>query len=184
MSRKNTIELPAARYDELSRRNLAARTKKPLKRDLPKAGIPAHVPAVPERATVPMRNPSKPLKPIPTEHNEQVAVIDWWRIYAATHKIPEYLLFAIPNGANKSMASAAKFKREGLRKGIPDLCLAVARGKYHGLYMEMKRLVGSHPSPEQRDMANLLRAQHYEVFFCYGATHAIRVIIDYLALKA
>lgn len=197
MSRKNTIELPAARYAELQARNRAARTADPrkgrhelfdgsnhVKLDLPKTGIPAHVAYPSERLEARFKRTSKPLKaPVPTEHAEQAAVIQWWAVYAAQHKLPECLLFAIPNGANKSIASAAKFKREGLRKGVPDLMLAIPRGRYHGLFMEMKRLTGSRATDEQRNMANLLRAQGNEVFFCYGAAHAIRVITDYLALK-
>ena len=116
---------------------------------------------------------------IPTEHEEQAAVIQWWAGYAAQHKIPENLLFAIPNGANKSMASAAKFKREGLRKGVPDLFLAVPRG-FHGLFLEMKRTVKAQVSDEQYYFAEGLMDQGYRVVFCFCAENAIRVIKEYL----
>lgn len=119
-------------------------------------------------------------KIVPTEHEEQAKVIKWWNIYAPLHRIPEVLLFAIPNGANKSIASAVKFKREGLRKGIPDLCLAKACGKYHGLYIEMKRLLGSRTSVVQSAVHGIFRLQGYCVIVCNTADRAIEAIEDYL----
>ena len=120
---------------------------------------------------------------IPTEHEEQAAVIQWWAGYAAQHKIPENLLFAIPNGANKSMATAAKFKREGLRKGVPDLFLAVSRGGFHGLFVEMKRVKNSYASDDQNYFSCLLMGEGYEMYFCFGAEPAIRVIKEYLGVE-
>ena len=127
--------------------------------------------------------PKKPVKRIPTEHEEQAAVIQWWAGYAAQHKIPENLLFAIPNGANKSMATAAKFKREGLRKGVPDLFLAVSRGGFHGLFVEMKRVKNSYASDDQNYFSCLLMGEGYEMYFCFGAEPAIRVIKEYLGVE-
>ena len=117
---------------------------------------------------------------IPTEHEEQAAVIKWWEVYAAQHKIPENLLFAIPNGANKSMAMAAKFKREGLRKGAPDLFLAIGKKGTYGLFIELKRTKGAQPSIEQRAFCNLLITQGYLTYICYGAEIAIQMIKEYL----
>ena len=71
------------------------------------------------------------------EHDEQVTVIEW----ADTHskKFPELAwLFAIPNGGHRSKAQAGKLKAEGVRKGVADLCLPVARHGYNALYIEMK----------------------------------------------
>lgn len=130
-------------------------------------------------ATMPPKT-KKPVERIPTEHIEQVAVCQWWKGYAAQHKIPENLLFAIPNGANKSMASAAKFKREGLRKGVPDLFLAISMKGWHGLFIEMKRVKRSYASDEQIEVGGLLVKQGYEVYFCLGAEQAIKVIKEYL----
>ena len=117
---------------------------------------------------------------IPTEHEEQSEVIKWWAGYAAQHKIPENLLFAIPNGSHKSMASAAKFKREGLRKGTSDLCLAIARKNYHGMYVELKRTKGAYVSDDQEEFGRLVTNEGYNFWVCYGAEHAIRVIKEYL----
>ena len=112
---------------------------------------------------------------IPTEHQEQTAVIQW----CDQHPIAK-LIFAIPNGANKSPATAAKFKREGLRKGVADLFLPVARSGFYGLFIEMKRRKGSVTSPEQVTFAAQVHKQGYCYFVCYGAENAIGVIARYL----
>lgn len=113
--------------------------------------------------------------PVPTEHAEQCAVIEW----CDQHPIAKHI-FAIPNGSHKSPAAANKFKREGLRSGYPDLGLDVARRGYHGLRIELKRTKGSVTSDVQRIWGNFLRSQGYFWVLCFGAEDAISVIDWYL----
>lgn len=113
---------------------------------------------------------------IPTEHQEQCRVIDWCNAHPIANCI-----FAIPNGSHKSQAMAAKFQREGLRKGVPDLFIPLARGKWHGLFIEMKRVKGSVTSPDQIDYINLLIDNGYRAQICHGADEAINLIAEYLA---
>lgn len=118
--------------------------------------------------------------PVPTEHEEQAVVIAWWSMYAPLKKIDYRLLFAIPNGSDKSPAQAAKFKREGLRPGVPDLLLALPRNGKAGLFIEMKRIGGRvKPGSEQDQYIQLLRAVGYEAVECAGADEAIAVIERY-----
>ena len=114
--------------------------------------------------------------PVPTEHQEQAAVIAWCDQHRETKHI-----FAIPNGCHKSMPSAAKFRREGLRKGIPDLMVPVARSGFHGLFIEMKRTKGSVTSAEQLAWFSVLRREGYAAYACKGAADAIAVIELYLS---
>lgn len=57
---------------------------------------------------------------------------------------PEYrqLLFAIPNGGARNVITGAMLKRQGVRKGIPDLFLSIPQVKtnwhINGLYIEFK----------------------------------------------
>lgn len=120
--------------------------------------------------------------PAPTEHQEQCAVITWFDSFAPTRGLDPRLLFAIPNGSNKSPASAMKFKREGLRSGVMDLMLATSIHTLNGLFVEMKRVRGSTTSPEQLQMAELFREQGYRVVLCKGADEAIAAIKNYLGV--
>ena len=123
-------------------------------------------------------------KPVPTEHQEQVAVIQWFNVQ---HKALKGRLIAVPNGAHLAgsqklrCAKMARMKAEGLSPGFPDLFLPVARGGFHGLAIEMKRVKGSATSKEQQDWLEWLTAQGYMAVLCKGADAAIETIKGYLA---
>lgn len=123
------------------------------------------------------------LKPRPTEHDEQCALMVHVGYYLG--RWPELaLLYAIPNGGQRSKAVAGKLKAEGVKPGVPDLCLPVPRGGFHGLYIEMKR-VGERDatSPAQKAWHAALRAQGYRVVVCEGEAEAMAVIIEYMRLE-
>jgi len=117
----------------------------------------------------------KAVELVPTEHQEQCRVIAW----CDAHPIAK-TIFSIPNGSHKSPAMAAKFKREGLRPGVPDLFLPVAIKPNHGLFIEMKRVKGSRATLEQVQWASLLVIRGYDYQLCYGADDAIDAIKKYL----
>jgi hypothetical protein len=101
---------------------------------------------------------------------------------AALHerKWPELkLLHAIPNGGYRHVATAVALKKEGVKRGVPDLDLPVARGGYHGLRIEMK--VGKNrPTKEQRWWLKELTRHGYLCCVCYSAAEAWRCISEYL----
>lgn len=118
---------------------------------------------------------------IPTEAEEQAAVIKW----AADHrqKRPELrLLFHIPNGEYRDMNTARRLKALGVRGGYPDLALDVPRGAYHGLRIELKRRSGGAVSREQDAWLSALAQQGYAVAVALGAHEAVSIITTYLAL--
>lgn len=117
-----------------------------------------------------------------SEHDEQCALIEWWTIFAQTRRIHPSLLYAIPNGGARHAAVAAKLKAEGVRKGIPDLMLAMARGQYHGLYVEMKA-TGGRTTVEQKAMLDEFSKQGYCTVVALGADEARVAITEYLAQK-
>ena len=41
-------------------------------------------------------------------------------------------------GGKRDAKTATILKRQGVKAGVPDLHLPVARGGYHGLYIELK----------------------------------------------
>lgn len=116
---------------------------------------------------------------VPTEDEEQMAVISWAQMQLG--RWPELQwLHHIPNGGKRGKVEAARFKAMGVKAGVPDLCLPVARGRYHGLYIEMKRREGGRLSRDQRDWIDGLRKNGYSVWRCDGHREAIGVLEAYL----
>ena len=129
-----------------------------------------------------LRNQSKPERtattlPAPTEQQEQEAVIQWAR--ASIARLPGLeLLFHVPN------ENAHHKVRQGVAAGVPDLCLPIARGGWHGLWIELKRADHSNvPSPAQRAWLERLIAEGYRCAVCYGANEAIDSIERYLEMR-
>jgi hypothetical protein len=120
-----------------------------------------------------------------SEHDEQVALFQMAALHEA--RIPELrCLFAIPNGGHRHKAVAAKLKAEGVKAGVPDVCLPVPGDwsfydgyKSHALYIEMK--VGKNkPTEKQTAWIKELRTANNRVEVCYSADEAWKVITDYL----
>jgi hypothetical protein len=73
-----------------------------------------------------------------TEHAHQVALFCWCSQNTITY--PDLSkLFAIPNGGERNIIVAARLKAEGVKSGVSDLMLPVARQGFHGLFIEMKK---------------------------------------------
>ena len=122
---------------------------------------------------------------LPSEHQSQSAVIAWWQLACHGYGLPPFALYAVPNAARRSFALAARMKAEGMRAGIPDLCLARPRYKgnamrYAGLYVEMKRKGTGTVSDAQGAVLDYLRTSGYAAMVCYSADEAIEVIKEYL----
>ena len=120
--------------------------------------------------------------PCATEEQEQAAVFQWAALME--NQLPELeLLHHIPNGGLRSKTEAVRFKRTGVKAGIPDICLPVARGAWHGLYIELKRKDGGKLSSAQALMMSKLISQNYFAVCCHGAEDACAVIYEYLTGK-
>lgn len=116
-----------------------------------------------------------------SEHAEQASLITWCRLHEYKH--PELsLLFAIPNGGHRHIVVAHKMKKEGVKSGVPDLFLPVARGDYHGLFIEMK-VVGGRPSQNQAVWIENLTQQGYMTIVCFNWIVAKEAILKYLSLS-
>ena len=115
----------------------------------------------------------------PTEEQEQAAVFEW--VSLMQKQFPELaLLHHIPNGGDRHPAVAAKLKAQGVKAGVPDLCLPVARGGFHGLYIELKRRKGGRVSDDQQAWIGELSAQGYRAEVCHGAEEACDLLYQYL----
>jgi len=116
-----------------------------------------------------------------TEHQEQAMLITWAR-HTESHWPELALLHAIPNGGWRGYKTGKMLKAEGLKPGVPDLCLPVARHGYHGLYLEMKSKKGR-VRPEQRWWLDALTEQGYLAVVCKGFAQGVDVITEYLGDK-
>ena len=70
---------------------------------------------------------------VPTESEEQQWLFKW-AAYESAARSELKLLYHIPNEGKRSRATGGRLRAEGLKKGVPDVCLPVARGNCHGLY--------------------------------------------------
>lgn len=117
----------------------------------------------------------------PLESQEQQAIFQWAGIME--NHVPELrLMYHIPNGGLRNKPVAVRLTAEGVRRGVPDMCLPVARQGYHGLYIELKRRKGGTVEPEQKEWIELLNAQGYKAEICRGFDEARAVIEEYLGI--
>lgn len=115
----------------------------------------------------------------PHESQEQMALFQWVGLSQA--KIPELrLLHHIPNGGSRNVVEAHNLRLQGVRKGVPDICLPVPSGQYHGLYIELKRRIGGAVSDEQRGWLDALNRMGYRAVVCKGWESARDEILRYL----
>ena len=102
------------------------------------------------------------------ESKHQEAVIKWSQQPSTRSKWPELaLLHHVKNETQGGARQVAMDKAMGVKKGVPDLCLPVPRGTYHGLYIEMKNDVGR-ASQEQKWWGERLTEQGYRWEVCHG----------------
>jgi hypothetical protein len=121
------------------------------------------------------------------EHFEQVQIFQW--AHGTKHRpgailrYPELeLLHAIPQQAARSKAGYIWMYREGVRSGVPDIHLPVARGDYYGLWIELKRTDAGKPTAHQNWwIEKLQKAGHYAVVV-HGASAAVDAIRWYCEL--
>lgn len=92
------------------------------------------------------------------------------------------LIYHVPNGGHRVKAVAAKLKAQGVKAGIPDLVLPMARGGYFGLYIEFKAKppYDTAVSPSQDACIQALLEQGYLAIVCRGAIDASEAIRAYL----
>ena len=112
-----------------------------------------------------------------SETTEQICLMNWAK--QNEKFIPELkLLYHVPNEGKRSNGSI--LKAAGLKAGVPDLCLPVARRGFNGLYVEMK--YGSNkPTEKQREFMQQLQQEGNYVAVAYSMEQAREIIRHYLA---
>ena len=89
------------------------------------------------------------------------------------------MLFHVKNETAEGAGRVAADRIQGVKKGVPDLCLPVARGPYHGLWIEMKNERGR-VSDAQQWWVSRLTEQNYMAAVCHGWEAAVKLLEWYL----
>jgi len=110
-----------------------------------------------------------------SESTEQIILIARIR-----HFHEGLIVYSVPNGGKRDPKEAARLKREGVLAGVPDVVLAAPRGRWHGLYIEMKRETGGRLSDAQTRIQAALVAEGYRVLTCHGVEEAYKAFLDYI----
>lgn len=121
----------------------------------------------------------KRAKPIDREGLEQAALMKEISLrYPAASK----LIYHVPNGGHRHKLVAIKLKEQGVKAGVPDLVLPMARGGYFGLYIEFKAKppFDAAVSASQDAYIHALTEQGYLAIVCRGRIDALEAIRAYL----
>lgn len=115
-----------------------------------------------------------------SEENEQTFLFRWAAF--AEGQYPELsLMYHIPNEGKRSKATGGRLKAQGLKSGVPDVCLPTAHGGYIGLYIEMK-VKPNRPTENQKNWLRALRVAGHLTAVAYDWEEAKNLIEDYLKL--
>ena len=104
-----------------------------------------------------------------SEHQLQSALCTYLELMAR----PEVLWFAIPNGGKRHIAVAVRLKKEGARRGVPDMAFCLPDGQTAWLELKIK---GGSLSQEQR----AFRDQVLFLGHRWGVAKTIDEAIEYL----
>lgn len=116
------------------------------------------------------------------EDDHQKALFEWAQLATVGGiRVGDYL-YASANGGKRNIKEAARMKAQGVKAGVSDLHLPIARGGFIGLWIELKAPKGK-ASQLQIDWVNKMAEQGHMALFCYGWTAAKQTITDYLNLE-
>ena len=103
------------------------------------------------------------------EEDLQMAVVQWFDLQYP--KLSQFF-FHVASGGSRSFKTdrqgrrfsleAMRFKKMGVRKGVPDMFLAVPVGRHHGLFLEFKSSIGA-LTKEQRTFMDQAAGWRYAV---------------------
>lgn len=126
-----------------------------------------------------------------TELDIQMMVADYIRL-----RYPDVIFHSdFGSGVRLTMGQAIKQKRlNGGRRSYPDMFIAEPVGKYHGLFIELKKdgtrilkkdgtLVADAHIREQADMLQKLEQRGFKAYFAVGFEQAKQIIDEYLGGK-
>jgi hypothetical protein len=128
---------------------------------------------------------AKPIKIIRhhVESSHQIALFDWIRLMEK-QDARYSSIFAVPNGGRRNVSEAARMKREGVKRGVSDIFVAVPSLGFHGMFLELKRPKVPNQTPpvtskEQKAWLAQQQALGYSCGVCFGWEEARAAILSY-----
>jgi hypothetical protein len=108
-----------------------------------------------------------------TEHDLQCAICNYLDIRRVCY-------WAVPNGGKRSKTESARFKKEGVKSGIPDLTI-VHDGMYYGLEVKKPKTLTpkGRLSKNQKNMIERIETAGGDVKVVYSVQDVIEAFIDW-----
>jgi hypothetical protein len=92
------------------------------------------------------------------------------------------LWFHPPNEIKAKPQYMAKRKQQGVKSGVPDICILEPNSKYYGLFIELK--VGYNKlSKNQENWIDKLGVRAYKTAVSYSLDETRAIIDEYLKIK-
>ncbi len=113
------------------------------------------------------------------EQIEQCKLFDWIR---SVKELKSYC-FHIGNERQCSVQQGRLLKRMGIRAGASDVFVGLARGAWHGMFLELKS-VGNTPTESQEQFMLDMASQGYYCLWCVGFEEAKRAILHYMQIPS
>jgi hypothetical protein len=113
-----------------------------------------------------------------SEHLTQAAFFSW----LAYKKLDGVeLAHAIPNGGLRPGKAGAMLKAEGVKAGVPDVYIPIARGGYIGLAIEFKH-GDNNPSAAQKERIDKMQKEGWCVVICWSWEAAAKIVQGYTGM--
>jgi hypothetical protein len=90
--------------------------------------------------------------------------------------------FHVPNGGKRNGREAVKFKKLGVRAGVPDFIFLYPSNDKHGLILEFKTAKG-YVSKVQKYWLEELEKNNYETHVVRDSLEAIEIVKKYFKIK-
>lgn len=123
-----------------------------------------------------------------SESEIQQACLRWFKLQYP-RLAAEGMLFHIANEGVRIGAMGGRLQREGLVRGVADLCLCIPSHGFHALYIEMKRPktifhAATYQSPEQREWQKNVEKYGNKYVVCHSVEEFMDIVKGYLNVKS
>ena len=112
--------------------------------------------------------------PIQSESHLQQQCVKW-----LSFQYSNLVWFHVPNGGQRNVREAVRFKREGVKAGVADIILLQPNKTQHALCIELKTKIGKQ-SPEQKEFQKAVEQWNYKYSVCRSLDEFMKVVNDYI----